>query len=116
MKFTLCEAVPTLGTVFGAKNAKEPATLATPPESVAPDSVWPYVIEAAVGFVVIVGSNGPKALDVLNVCTRPHKFVDCVSVVNCAVGVLVFVVPTTATVFALATTARPFDHPKPLSR
>ena len=40
-------------------------------------------------------------LDVVNVCTRPHKFVDCPEVVKGAVGVEVFVMPATATIPAL---------------
>ncbi len=55
VKVTDCCVVPTAGVVPGVINVKLPATLAIPPLKVESASVWPEVIEVAVGGVVIVG-------------------------------------------------------------
>jgi hypothetical protein len=52
VKVTLCEAVPAFGLVVGTVKANEPAGVEAPPDSVEEASVWPYVIELAVGHVV----------------------------------------------------------------
>jgi len=49
------QAGPAFGAVLGEVNAKEPDTVAEPPESVAPDNVWPYVMAEAEGTPLTVG-------------------------------------------------------------
>ncbi len=55
VKITDCCVVPTAGTVPGVVNAKLPATLAFHPLNIESSSVWPEIIEVAVGGVVIIG-------------------------------------------------------------
>jgi hypothetical protein len=55
VKVTLSLGVPALGTVVELVHEKEPETDAVPPLSVEEASVWPYVIELAVGHAVTVG-------------------------------------------------------------
>ena len=74
MKVTLCGAVPAEGAVLGAVKVKLPGTDPTPPLRFELASVWPKVIPAALGAVVMVGI----ALDTtweIAVAALPSKFV-----------------------------------------